>query len=164
VDEKLFKEVEALDDGALIVIEGFSGSGKTSLAQRLSKKLNIQYIDTDCYVQRQSDTDNYVELLDIEHLKEVVGSFVNRKKSVIYVGICAQESLANLGFSPSYRVYVKQLASSGLWHEGLNMDDYTNGQDPSGFYSHQLHKSDMEYHISKQPHQNVDFLHEHVRD
>ncbi|MBY8055443.1 (d)CMP kinase [Vibrio fluvialis] len=102
MDAQLFREIEALNQGALILIEGFSGSGKTSLAQRLSKKLNIQYIDTDCYVKRQSDTDYYVTLLDIEHLKEVVGSFVKRNKSLIYVGICAQESLAKLGFSPSY--------------------------------------------------------------
>lgn len=164
MDAQLFREIEALNQGALILIEGFSGSGKTSLAQRLSKKLNIQYIDTDCYVKRQSDIDYYVTLLDIEHLKEVVGSFVKRNKSLIYVGICAQESLAKLGFSPSYRVYVKHLASNGLWHDGLHMEDYANGEDPSEFYSHQPHKSDMEYHIAKRPHNDADFLHEHVRD
>jgi hypothetical protein len=163
-DEKLFKEIEKLSDGSLISIDGFMNSGKTFLAQRLSKKLKIQYIDTDCYVLRQSDSENYVSLLDIEHLKEIVSTFARNKKSLIYVGICAQESLEKLGVSSHYRVYVKQISTSGLWHPEHDIENYKNDIDSLGYYSRQPHTSDIEYHIAKEPHNNANFVHKHVRD
>lgn len=88
MDAELVEKVRDLDPGTIIVIDGFSGSGKTRLAQRLSSALNIQYIDTDCYVVKQSDSESYLSLLDMVHLKEVVGTFIKREKSLIFSGIC----------------------------------------------------------------------------
>lgn len=164
MDAKLIEKLKILVPGVIVAVEGFSGSGKTSLAQRISISLNIQYIDTDCYIIKNSDSDYYLSLLDIDHLKEVVNSFIQRNKSLLFVGICAQETLRMLGFRPGYRIYVKQVSSSGLWHPGLHMEDFINGCEPSGFYQRQPHKSDMEYHLNYKPQDGADFIYEHVRD
>ena len=164
MDAELIKDIESLSKGTMIVFDGFCGSGKTSLAQIVSIKLNIQHIDTDCYIIKQSDTEPYLSLLDIEHLKEIVKTFTKRKRSLLFSGICAQDTLKLLGVNPDYRVYVKQISSSGLWHAGLHIEDFKNGEEPSGYYQRQPHKSDMEYHIKYEPQNNADFVNEQVRD
>lgn len=164
MDDELIEQIRALSKGAIIVIDGFSGSGKTSLACRLSRKLNIQYIDTDCFVTRQSGTEHYLSLIDIEQLNEIVKSFIKRKRALIFSGICAQETLEYIGVKPGHKVYVKKISSSGLWHGGLHIEEFINKTEPSAYYQRQPHKSDMEYHVKYEPQNNADFIYEYVRD
>lgn len=164
MDADLIEIISDLSRGAIVVFDGFCGSGKTSLAQKISRKLNIQHIDSDCYIIKQSDTESYTLLLDIEHLKEIIETFIKRKKTVLFSGICAQETLGMLGVDPDYRVYVKKISSSGIWHDGLHIEEFINHEEPSGYYLQQPNKSDMEYHVKYEPQNKADFVHEHIRD
>lgn len=164
MDAELIEKIKDLSKGSIVVFDGFCGSGKTSLAQRISRRLNIQHIDSDCYIIKQSNSETYTSLLDIYHLKEIVETFIKRKKTLLFSGICAQETLELLGVVPNYRVYVKKISSSGLWHDGDHIEEFINDEEPSGYYSQQPNKSDMEYHVKYEPQNKADFVHEHVRD
>ena len=161
---ELVKKLKKLNKAGVIVVEGFSGSGKTTLAQKLSKTLNIQNLDTDCYVVKKSDSEPYLSLLDLVHLKEVADSIIYPGKSLIFSGICAQDTLKKLSIKPVFRIYVKKIARSELWHEGFDIESYVNGNEPSEYYEKQPHKSDMDYHIRMKPHECPDFIYKYVRD
>lgn len=158
----LIERIKDLDRGALIVIEGACGSGKTTIAQKLSKELKIQFIDTDYYIIKQSDSNHYVSLLDVEHLNEVISTFAKREKKLIFSGICAQQILQQLSISPTFKVYIKPVASNNTWHYGLHLEDAI--ENSSNLPNQQPHQSDMQYHLEFKPHENTDFIFEYMRD
>ncbi|MBJ7583773.1 shikimate kinase [Aeromonas veronii] len=159
--EALIKELEKLEAGSIIAIEGPCSSGKTTLSQVISKRLRLQYIDTDCFIINTKD--EYISWLDIEHIKEVINSFSDRKKSLIVSGICLQRTLSLIGLSATFTVYIKKLSNEGIWNYGFDISNCMENGDNS-IPTLQPHKSDMVYHLEYAPHEKANFIYTYQTD
>ncbi|MGN4963625.1 shikimate kinase [Aeromonas dhakensis] len=157
IQEALITEIKKLEAGSIIAIEGPCSSGKTTLSQVISKRLRLQHIDTDSFI---INTDGeYISWLDIEHLKEVIKSFSDRKKSFIVSGICLQRTLSLIGFSTTFNVYIKKLSNEGIWNYGFDIENSDNSMPTL-----QPHKSDMLYHLEYKLHEKADFIYTYTTD
>lgn len=157
IQEALITEIKKLEAGSIIAIEGPCSSGKTTLAQVISKPLRLQHIDTDSFIINTDD--EYISWLDIEHLKEVIKSFSDRKKSFIVSGICLQRTLSLIGFSATFNVYIKKLSNEGIWNYGFDIENSDDSMPTL-----QPHKSDMLYHLEYKPHEKADFIYTYTTD
>lgn len=161
---RFIQKIKNIPPASIITIEGFSGSGKTTIADHLSRILNIHHIDTDCFIENRTGKEPYINLLDLEHISEIIQSFLTRNKSILFSGICVRDVLQKIDFQTSFSIYVKQISSNGLWHGGLNIEDSINDMDSLSNIDREPHKSDMEYHIHVKPHEKADQIYKYVRD
>lgn len=147
---------------SVVVVDGASGSGKTALARRLAKDLAGGRISTDCYVVAGTEG-SYLERLDLEFLSDDLRKFQRVFPFVIFDGICARDLLNRFEVRWAHSVYVKKLASNGLWHFNFHVEDFEAGT---------LHeedqmepfRSDYEYHSRVRPHESADFMFTRVAD
>jgi hypothetical protein len=73
----------------------------------------------------------------------------------IVEGICLRDVMDKCGVSPEIYVYIKRVASNGIWHDGLYFDAYKVEDDLS---EDEPHASDLAYHIKKLPHEKADLV------
>ena len=151
-----------LTHGELAVIDGATGSGKTKLVMRLAKDLGGVRVSLDCYVR--AGTDGYfVDRLMSEFLADDIGRFRKLFPLVLVEGICVREALERLGVSWAATIYVKQLATNGLWHFQLHLEDFASG---NALREDEVvpFRSDYDYHLRHRPHEAADFIHVRVAD
>ena len=82
----IVKKIDTLSKPILIGISGFGGSGKSTFAQALSKKLNAPVIDIDSF-SKSNVHENYQlwEIMNFERLeKEVLKPFVSGSQKIKY--------------------------------------------------------------------------------
>ena len=99
--------------GEIVVVDGGTGSGKTSVVMRLAKDLGGVRVSLDCYV-RAGVGGYYVDRLETEFLADDINRFKKLFPLILVEGICVRETLERLHFSWSATIYVKQLATNGL--------------------------------------------------
>lgn len=97
-----------LDDlpGKLIAIDGYCGSGKTTLGRFLAWHFNISLVETDLFEvpPEQGNELGY----DEEVIKRAINSRINSKypRPVIVEGVTVQKFLKNIGFMPDYFIFI----------------------------------------------------------
>jgi hypothetical protein len=148
--------------GEVVIIDGESGSGKSSLAMRLAKDFRAARISLDCYV-RSGISGYYVDLLEHEYLKEDIQRFGNFFPVLIIEGICVQDVLQRYGLTWSAAIYVKKVSSNEMWHFGLNLDDFISDR-PQPVKIPEPFISDFKYHAKYKPHQKAGFIYIRISD
>ncbi|MEH6413907.1 hypothetical protein [Pseudomonas sp. CGJS7] len=147
------------ESGCLVGIDGFDGSGKTTLAFELARQMDGIRVGLDSYVEKDRDADSYVGLLRLDHLKRDLENLCARFSVVVVDGVCLLEALAVIGASVDLHIYVKKYSPQGLWHPGFHLEDYLAGQ-PAGSW---LERSVYGYHDSYAPHDRA-AVHYHWSD
>ena len=146
--------------GALIGLEGFSGSGKTAIADEISRVIPMTVIHTDHFATKFEDPPPYAKCLDVDRLRRAIDE---RDMSIPcrVEGICLRDVLTLVGGTPTLFVYIKRVGENGLWYDGLELED---AADDSRHVAHEPHRSDIEYHARVRPHELADLLHERVEE
>lgn len=132
----------------LVGIDGFDGTGKTTLAFALAKKLGGIRVGLDSYIEKDREADRYVGLLRLEDLQRDLIGLSCCFSHVVVDGVCLSEVLEQIGGAPDYIVYVKKVSPQGLWHDGFHLEDYEGGVEAGGW----LERSVYSYHCQWQPH------------
>jgi hypothetical protein len=86
----------------LIGIDGFDGSGKSSLAAWMSWQLEMPAIHLDLYIIPDTDPLRF----RTDHLAAVVDARLGTKRPLIVEGILLLDVLASIGYRPDFLVYV----------------------------------------------------------
>ena len=146
---------------ALVAIEGFTGSGKSYLADAIARDLNAAVIHTDEYVTGDDESLPYPDRLDCSRIATSVSSFARHASLVLIDGICLRETLRRTDLRADLFIYVKRIAENGLWHDGFHLEDYkTNNAITEN--QEEPHRSDFAYHVFERPHEHADVIFERV--
>ncbi len=95
------------DSHRLIAIDGFQGSGKTTLARTLGKLLNMPVVSADDYLNR-----NQGAFFGHLRIEELASALMNRGPC-IFEGVCTLQILEAVGDQPNVLIYVKRMAIWG---------------------------------------------------
>lgn len=142
--------------GLLIGIEGYMGSGKTTLANRLSHDLALPLVRLDEFVAIRNGDNAYASRISRARLLRQVLHH-SRRQAALVEGICLQAVLRHFGLRPATTVYVKRLSHVGLWHDGLNLEDFLAGN-ALDVDMVEPHVSDHRYHAAYAPHKSAHFV------
>jgi hypothetical protein len=137
-----------VSSSCLVGIDGFDGTGKTTLAFQLARQLAGIRVGLDSYIDKETPADDYVGLIRSEHLKRDIFNLVNLFPFVVVDGVCLLNALESVGVSPNRLVYVKKFSPQGLWHDGFHLENYIAGEPVDSW----LAESVYGYHQAKQPH------------
>ena len=143
----------------IIGVEGFMLSGKTCLATELQARLKIDLLRTDRYATHSDEDTHYSRLIDLLRLKKHLDWFLEEESRVIIEGMCLREILGLIGKQPEFTVYVRKLSPVGLWHDGLNFENFEKG-DYSPYRA--LERSAFEYHKAMRPHELAQYIFERI--
>ncbi|MDP2576040.1 hypothetical protein Q8W40_27970 [Vibrio penaeicida] len=86
----LLNEISNREDIQVIVFDGFSGSGKTTIANQVAEHIGGLAVDTDDYVDDPDSVATYIERLNLDHLKAAIELAINNGTKVCLSGICIQ--------------------------------------------------------------------------
>jgi hypothetical protein len=88
--------------GKLIVIDGRSGTGKTTLGRYLAWQFNVSLVETDLFL-----IPNQGELLYLnDALVHVIAGRLQKPRPVIVEGVAVRRLLRDLALKPDYVIYV----------------------------------------------------------
>jgi uridine kinase len=146
----LVVRIEHLPLPAVIGVEGFTGSGKSHLADDLAARLSATAVHLDSFLPAPAGgSQPYVERLDLPAL----AAALQADPVVVVEGICLRDALDRIGGALDFAVYVRRISTVGLWHDGLDMDDFEAGQTVT---RDEPERSDMLYHCARRPHTLAD--------
>lgn len=151
--EELCSLIQIEKESSIIGVEGFTGSGKSFLGKNLAERLNYEFLDLDSFIVIKDSGLPYRSILDYESLANAM-----KKEKIVVSGICLLEVLERIGMKPFIRIYVKEISDAGIWHEGVNLEEYFDK--PEVLELREVHLSDAKYHMKYLPHTNSDFIFE----
>ncbi len=160
--DELCARISAAAPETVVGIEGFCGSGKSMLANKLGKRGRMSVVHMDDYATKFDEPPPYPECVDIVRLRSALVTRDPLRASVVE-GICLRDVLALVGIAPRLLVYVKRIAGSGLWHDKFHLEDFEAGQPDAGDIE-EPHLSDFRYHQRSRPHERADLIYERVED
>jgi hypothetical protein len=153
----IFSDVDALatelkarfPHGAIIGIDGWTGVGKTTLANSLAAKLRGTAYDLDSALER--DRKCYVAALRVDEIAEALAAptgfhFVS--------GICLRQAMEKAGRSAAAHIYIKRMATWGWADEDELVGTLTHLRGSSG--GDATRREMRLYHERMQPHLNAD--------
>lgn len=155
----LVEMIRGLAPPALVGIEGFTGSGKSHLADALASDLNAFVVHTDSFVMGEDETLDYLKRLDVARIAAATALAVTTHPLIIVEGICLRAVLRCANLSPTMFIYVKRIAENGLWHDGWHLDDF-EARDPIAENCEEPHLSDFIYHAAERPHESANVVFE----
>jgi chloramphenicol 3-O-phosphotransferase len=94
---------------SLIVIDGTSGAGKTSLADLIAHRMRGSVLHLDYYLEATPPE------FDKSCLRKHMMECRRNSWPTIFEGICARAVLKELGAKPDIVIYVKRIDSNGSW-------------------------------------------------
>ena len=153
--------LHGVEEARVIAIEGFTGSGKSHLADSLAEELGFSVIHTDEFIFGDDESLPYAKRLDYKRLRATLDENGKREATTLFDGICARESLRNLGVNADHFIYVKRIGQNGLWYDGLHLEDFEGNQAISE-NNEEPHLSDFKYHVAARPHEHADVVFERV--
>lgn len=157
--EDLCTRLRSLSPAAIAGLEGFSGSGKTHLADRLGALVPVAVCHVDSFAKKFDQPPTYIECLDIAGLRRALEQREQSRPTVVE-GICLRDVLAHVGQSPAILIYLRRIGRNGLWHDGLHLEGFEAGQGDT----REPHRSDLEYHVRVRPHEQADLVYERVEN
>jgi hypothetical protein len=145
---------------AVVGVEGFTSSGKSHFADLLAKEVSAVVVHTDEYVTEGDVSLPYRDRVDHIAISSALSGIALRSSLAIVEGICLREVLHRLNIAASAYVYVKVLATNGLWHDGLNLEDFE--REAASTRLDEPHRSDFIYHAKWRPHERADIVFERI--
>ncbi|MFZ5877073.1 MAG: hypothetical protein ACOYXU_11775 [Nitrospirota bacterium] len=141
----------------VVGVEGFTGSGKSHLANALAKDAAASVVHTDQYVTGEDASLSYPDRLDYSRIRSAANRATADSPVTIIEGICLREVLRRSNISARVFVYVKRLAGNGLWHDGFHLEDFESGSTMAANLK-EPHRSDFIYHSGDRPHEHADIV------
>lgn len=139
---------------AIVGVEGFTGSGKTRLADALATDVGASVVHLDQYVTGEDESLPYSDRLDYSRIQTAIDRAAADSSLLIIEGICLREVLRRSKTSVDLFVYVKRLSENALWHDGFHLEDFeTEGAIVENF--DEPHRSDFTYHAAERPHEHA---------
>lgn len=154
LSEDICNKIRVLDMARVVGIEGFMGSGKTELGNEIASNIGAGIIHLDDYALKSHETRTYNECINYMELKSCIDNFRNSYQKIIIEGICLQEVLLSIKIVPDFLIYIKRLSSNGIWHDGINLEEYPHNY----AIPNELTLSDMKYHLNKRPHETANLI------
>ena len=104
----------------IVTVDGWQGSGKTTLAKNLASSLGLSRYELDDFLQEHRG--GFLEYLDYLQLTAALTEAFKKSRPILLDGICVLEVLQRIGLRPDVKVYVRKISASGIWHHGLKLD------------------------------------------
>jgi len=98
----------------LVAVDGMDDIGKTTLSNKVGAALGAVVVHLDDFVQK-NEGGRYVEFIDLESLGQALESGMSCFRCVLVAGVCVLAILDQLGISPVFHVYVKELMFGYCW-------------------------------------------------
>ena len=152
--EEAEEKVRELAYGDVAAIEGFVGSGKTSLADQLAASTGATAVHLDDFIADGSEELPYWDRLDYKRLAEAITAARSSDQGALVEGICLQVVLRKLDLSPSFGIYVMRVSHTGNWHDGMHLQDFLRGHHSQ---ISEPDRSDYKYHSLHAAHEVLDF-------
>lgn len=131
-------------------IDGWTGVGKTTLAQQLATSLGASFYDLDSALTR--DQQSYLSAL---RLSEISGALANTAGAIVVSGICLRHILKRVERRADTNIYLKRMAVWG-WADEDEIVVRASCECPvSG--ADRLRQEMREYHSAFAPHRNADY-------
>ena len=157
----------SFDTTRVIAIDGFQGSGKTTLARALSEQWNIPVVSADNYLIRNQGA--FFNSLRIEWLSAALGAH----ERYIFEGVCCLQVLQAIGVNANVLVYVKRMAAWG-WADEDELASFASApsstaeetpplaeiRDPLQITLRDLWEEVAQYHWQYRPHEVADLSYE----
>ena len=122
--EKLLNELD-FSKNLVIGVDGYDGSGKTTLTNKLGGVFPVDIISLDDYLYKERDC--YVAALDLGRLQRTL---VQRPRSIVMEGVCLLEVMSKLQVKCSFLIYIKRISEMGEW---FDEEECTPMDDPEAF-------------------------------
>ncbi len=132
----------------LVGIDGFDGTGRTTLAFYLAQKLAGIRVGLDSYIDKDREAERFVGKLRLEDLARDLSGLLGCFPYVVVDGVCLAEALEAISTAVNQTIYIKRLSSQGLWHEGFHLEDFVVRAQAGTW----LERSVYSYHELYQPH------------
>lgn len=155
--EDLCSRLRLLSPASIVGLEGFSGSGKTKLAEQLRVRVPAAVLHVDSFARRLDQPLPYIECLDIDGLRRCLEQRGQSRPTVVE-GICLRDVLAHVGQTPAILIYLRRIGRNGLWYDGSHLEEFEARQEGTP----EPHRSDLEYHARVRPHEHADLVYERV--
>lgn len=97
----------------IVGIDGKDGTGKSTIAQKVSSELKIRHINLDDYVE-EYDSGTYVSNIKNE---ELLSAITISSNPLIIEGVCLLSIMEQFDLKLDLLVYVKKIDSCGFWHD-----------------------------------------------
>ncbi|GMN04552.1 hypothetical protein [Erythrobacter sp. MTPC3] len=138
-----------LGGSGIVGIDGWTGVGKTTLAQGLAHELDGSVFDLDCALAHNQGA--YVSALRMD---EILEALVSQRRPLMVSGICLLEVIEKAGTQLDASVYVKRMAAWG-WADEDELDGIDFGL--PGASGEAVRKELRSYHQRWQPHLHADY-------
>lgn len=156
---KLVARLPGYRRGEIIGVEGFVGSGKTTLGKKLADSLAVECVSTDKFVLIHGGCFSYIGRISKKRLLRALTVAGERGRPVLLEGICLRVVARQLRCFPMNFVYIKRM-SGNIWHDGFHLEDFVAGVVVPNDALHEPHLSDLRYHARFVPHKRADIIFE----
>ena len=113
-EREILTELSEITNASIIGIDGFKGSGKSTLSYYLGHHLRKNVLNIDDFVINNKGT--YVPSIKWNELKNSINSLQN----VVIEGVCLLKIVDTLNIKLDYIIYCKELSKdTRLWHQGF---------------------------------------------
>lgn len=148
---------------SVVGVDGFMGSGKSKLALDLAEALGGIRISLDTYIDRDAEGQDYPSKIMRHYLASDLLKLLGAFQFVVVEGICLLEVLAQMSWVPDSLVYVKRISTTGLWHDGFDLEDFETNKliDET---QEGLRRSELEYHSKWRPYERAAIVYERIED
>lgn len=155
---RVFTAVEALaqaiaadlPNNAIVGIDGWTGVGKTTLANALSDALDGSIFDLDSALNR--DRNSYVPSLRLSEIAEALAA----PAGLLFVaGICLRQVLEQAECAANAHIYVKRMAAWGWADENELEGGSMVGLGSNG--GNAVRREMREYHNAWKPHERANY-------
>jgi hypothetical protein len=137
-----------------IRLEGFCGTGKTTIAHGLTTEISAAHVEGDYHVDKFDEPPPYPQCIRQPEFDEVIEALRVLNRPLVLDAVCLEEIAPSAKWGRGLVVYIKRLSFNNslapIWHAGLNL----TGRAPPDHPELSVH----EYHLRFRPHETADLI------